>query len=294
MEGHHGRVGGGDHLPGGEALQQGGHPQGLQGSDAGREGHPQAIRGEGSAGAIEGSNGGPIVGRDQGEGLGAGQQPAQPQAIPQPVAVGVDQGLRGRGPLQPPGRGQAVAIEGGPFGGLQLPAAAGQFGGLLIAQGRGVDQGLILSSLGGLSDRPQVGRGLGASSRAGLRAGGLQLPSLGLQQAGDRCPVREALPVAVGAQLGPGLQPGTLSVSPLQHPQQRISDGPKVADQVGRIGGARAHPQGSTGAALGGEQVRGHLGAPHTGGGLADVLRRDPATSKGDHRGGPPAGEAHP
>jgi hypothetical protein len=162
----HGLIGGGDRRPCREALQQGGHPQGLQGSDAGREGHPQAIRGEGSAGAIEGSNGGAIVGRDQGEGLGAAQQPAQAQAIAQPVAVGVDQGLRGRGPLQPPGRGQAVAIEGGPFGGLQL-AAAGQFGGLLIAQGRGVDQGLILGSLGGLSDRPQVGRGLCASSRAG-------------------------------------------------------------------------------------------------------------------------------
>ncbi len=40
MEGQHSRIGGGDRLPGREALQQGGHPQGLQGSDAGREGHP--------------------------------------------------------------------------------------------------------------------------------------------------------------------------------------------------------------------------------------------------------------
>ena len=111
VQGHHGRVCCGDRLPGREALQQLGKLEGLQGGDAGREGHPQAIRGEGSAGAIEGSDGGAIVGRDQGEGLGAGQQPPQPQAIPQPVAVSLQQLQRWhRGP-QSPGRGQAVAID---------------------------------------------------------------------------------------------------------------------------------------------------------------------------------------
>ena len=227
-------------------------------------------------------------------GLGAGEQEAKAQAIPQPVAVGLQQALRGRGPLQAPALRQAVAIKGGLFGGLQRAAAAGQLGGLLIAQGWGVEQGLIFGSLGLLSDGGQIGRDGGGGGGAVLRAWGLQLPPLPLQQAGDRGAVGEALPVALRPQFAPGLQPGPLSVSFFQRPQQRISDGPKVADQVGRIGGAGSHPQGPSGARLGGEQIGGHLRAADTGEGLGGVLGGDATTSQGDHGGGPPAGEAHP
>ena len=86
-----GRISGGDHLPGRKALQQLGQPQGLQHGHPRGEGHPQAIRGERLAAAIEGRHGGGIVGRNQGEGLGGGEQPAQPQAIAQPIALSLQQ-----------------------------------------------------------------------------------------------------------------------------------------------------------------------------------------------------------
>jgi hypothetical protein len=74
----HGRIVGGDRLPGREALQQQGHPQGLQGSHPRREGHPQPVGLEGPAAGIEGGDPLVVVLGHQGEGLGGGEQPAQP------------------------------------------------------------------------------------------------------------------------------------------------------------------------------------------------------------------------
>ena len=145
MEGHHGRIGGGDHLTSGEALQQGRQAQGLQGGDARGDGHPEAIRFKRPAQGIEGSDGGLIAGRHQSEGFGGGEQPTQAQAITQPITVGVDQGHGRRGILQPPSLAQAVAIESGAVGGLQ-PATLAQLSGLLIGEDRGVDHGLIFGS----------------------------------------------------------------------------------------------------------------------------------------------------
>jgi hypothetical protein len=135
VEGFYGWISGGDGFPCCEAGQQLGQPQGLQCRHLRGQGHPQAIRGEGPAVGIKGRQPLPIVGRDQGQGFGGSEHPPQPQAIVQPVPVGLQQlgglpflawGDRIGGP-QSPALSQAEAGQGSPFAGLQL-AAAGQLG----------------------------------------------------------------------------------------------------------------------------------------------------------------------
>ncbi len=229
MEGDHGRIIGGDHLPGRGALQQLGHPQGLQHCHPRGESHPQAIGCERPAGAIEGRHGRRIVARDQGEGVGGGEQLVQPQAIAQPVPVGLQQLQQGGGIAQAPALSQPEAIEGGPLIGLQLSAALQGSRGGALKQG-GADHGLICRQLGRFGNVPQIHPGLGSSVGAGCGALGLQLPPFGLQQPGDGGLVCEPLAVAVGPQLGPGLQPGTIGRGLLQLPQQRV-----CANSAGRV-----------------------------------------------------------
>ena len=137
--------------------------------------------------------------------------------------------------------GQAVALQGSLIEGLQ-PAALGQLGGLQLGEGPGPDHSLISSIPVGGSGSLQIGRGHSTSSRAGLRAFGLQLPSLPLQQAGDRGAVGVALAVALGPQLSPGSQPGAAVVATFQLAQQGITHGAQIGDQLGRVGGPASHP----------------------------------------------------
>ena len=162
----------------------------------------------------------------QGEGLGGGEDPAQPQAIGQPVPVSLQKLQRGgRGP-QPPALRQLEACQGGFFAGIQGSAAAVQLDRFEGGQGWRGDHGGVLGRLGLFCDGLQLRRdGIGDLGAVG-RAGGLQRPSFPLQQPGDGGAVREALPVAVGPQLGPGLQEGPSVVAILQRSQQRIRDGP--------------------------------------------------------------------
>ena len=171
--------------------------------------------------------------RDQGQGFGGGENPAQPQAIGQPVTVGQQQ-LRGLpvlpwgdriGGPQPPALSQAEASQGSPLAGLQL-AAAGQLGRFISGDGFGFEQGPILGGLDIGGDLAQLLMELGRVLCVGLRPLGLQLPAFGLQQPGQGGAVRVALGVAVGPQLGPCLQPGPIGPGRFQHPQQRIGHGP--------------------------------------------------------------------